>query len=222
MPDPQGPRVILHQIWVGPPRPEHLDRMAATWQQQHPNWGYLLWDENAIDNFGLVNRNLYDRAEQLVPPDAVGQYRADIARYEILHRYGGVYADLDTTCQKPIDGLLPEGHLVAGWEIQGKWIGNTVIAAPARHPALAEIINAIPAITRRHAPARPNRLSGPKAITPLLRRRKDVALLDQGIFYPVGYDQAHRSTDPHPDAHVVHHWQHSRDLLGLAYKEDPC
>ena len=162
------------------------------------------------------NINL-DVLRDLVPPDAVGQYRADIARYEILHRYGGVYADLDTTCQRPIGPLLPEGQLVAGWEVQGKWIGNTVIAAPAGHGALAEIIAALPAIARRHAPAKANKLSGPKAITPLLRRRHDVHLLDQGTFYPVAWDEPERSTDPHPHAYVVHHWQHQRDLRGLGH-----
>lgn len=209
--------MILHQIWVGPPRPKHLDRMAETWREQHPDWDYLLWDEEAIAALDLDNQDLYDRAPDLVPADAVGQYRADIARYEILHRYGGVYADMDTTCQKPIGPLLPEGQLVAGWEVQGKWVGNTVIAAPAGHPALAEIIAALPAIALRHAPAGANRLSGPKAITPLLRRRKDVTLLDQGTFYPVAWDEPERSTDPHPHAYVVHHWQHQRDLRGLGY-----
>lgn len=208
--------MIVHQIWVGPPRPAHLDRMAETWRTQHPDWDYLLWDETAIDALDLDNRGLYDRAEELVPADAVGQYRADIARYEILHRYGGVYADLDTTCQKPIDGLLPDGYLVAGWEVEGKWVGNTVLAAPAGHPALAEIIRVLPGLARRHAPTRPNRLSGPKAITPILRRRKDVRLLDQRIFYPVAWNEPLRSdTEPHPGAYVVHHWQHQRDLHGL-------
>lgn len=209
--------MILHQIWVGPPRPAHLDRMAATWREQHPDWDYLLWDDEAIAALDLDNRTLYDRAPDLVPADAVGQYRADIARYEILHRYGGIYADLDTTCQKPIGPLLPEGQLVAGWEVQGKWVGNTVLASPAGHPALAEIIAALPAIARKYAPAKANKLSGPKAITPLLRRRHDVTLLDQGVFYPVPWDRPELSTESHPHAYVVHHWQHQRDLRGLGH-----
>jgi len=209
--------MILHQIWVGPPRPAHLDRMSETWREQHPDWDYLLWDDEAIAALDLDNQDLYDRAPDLVPADAVGQYRADIARYEILHRYGGIYADLDTTCQRPITPLLPEGQLVAGWEVQGKWVGNTVIGAPAGHPALAEIIAALPAIARKYAPAKANKLSGPKAITPLLRRRRDVTLIAQSAFYPVPWDQPERSTDPHPGAYVVHHWQHQRDLRGLGH-----
>src|SRR5690554_8239896 len=114
--------------------------MAETWREQHPDWDYLLWDEEAIAALDLDNQDLYDRAPDLVPADAVGQYRANIPRYETLHRYGGVYADMDTTCQRPIDKLLPPGHLTPAWEVQGKWAGNTVPAAPAGHPAPAEVI----------------------------------------------------------------------------------
>src|SRR5690606_10764799 len=117
----------------------------------------------------------------------------------------------------PIGPRRPEGQRGAGWEVQRKWIGNTVLASPAGHPALAEIIAALPAIARKYAPAKANRLSGPKAITPLLRRRRDVTLLDQGTFYPVPWDRPELSTEPHPHAYVVHHWQHQRDLRGLGH-----
>jgi len=207
--------VIIHQIWVGSRLPDHLREMTETWQSVHPTWDYRLWTDDTIDALGLTNRDLYDRASELVPADAIGQYRADIARYEILHRFGGVYADTDTTCQRHLGGILPAGQLVAGWEVQDKWIGNTVIAAPTGHPALTEIIDALPALADRLETARPNRLSGPKAITPLLRGRADVTIVDQEIFYPVGYHELERSTEDHPDAYVVHHWQHQRDLKGI-------
>jgi mannosyltransferase OCH1-like enzyme len=208
--------LTIHQIWVGSPPPEHLVSLSATWREQHPAWGYTLWDDEAIESFGLRNRELYDRAEELVPADAVGQYRADIARYEILYRRGGVYADMDTTCQKPIDPLIVPGKMTVGWEVQNRFIGNTVIYAPKGHPALREIIEKLPEWARE-APARPNKLSGPKAISTVLRNRTDVVYLDSDIWYPVPWDQPERSTDPHPNAYVVHHWQHQRDLRGIPW-----
>jgi hypothetical protein len=49
----------IHQIWIGPKqRPnEWLD----TWPKKNPSFTFTLWDEQAIDNFGLVNRDKYDR-----------------------------------------------------------------------------------------------------------------------------------------------------------------
>lgn len=206
----------IHQIWVGSPVPFHLNEMSYTWSKHHPGADYIRWDDERIRGLGLENQDLYDRAPELVPADAVGQYRADIARYEILYRYGGVYADMDTTCQKPIDPLIVPGKMTVGWEVQNRFIGNTVIYAPKGHPALREIINKLPEWARE-APARPNKLSGPKAISTILRNRADVVYLDSDIWYPVPWDQPERSTDPHPNAYVVHHWQHQRDLRGIPW-----
>lgn len=209
--------MILHQIWVGSEPPEHLSEMTRTWRDNHPEWEYVLWRDWSIDRFDLQNRDLYDRAEELVPADAVGQYRADIARYEILREYGGVYADMDTTCQRWCGGLFDTGNMVVGWEVQDQFIGNTVIYSPAEHEALSVVINALPELAEQ-GPMRPNKLSGPKAITPLLRDRDDVTTLDQHVFYPVPWDEPERSTEDHPDAYVVHHWQHQRDLRGIQWR----
>ena len=32
--------------------------------------------------------------------------RADVLRYEILRRHGGVYVDVDVECLRPLDDLL--------------------------------------------------------------------------------------------------------------------
>ena len=50
-----------------------------------------------------------ERAPELVPlyeayPEAI--QRVDAARYVILREFGGVYADLDLVCLRPIDALL--------------------------------------------------------------------------------------------------------------------
>lgn len=206
----------VHQIWVGSPVPEHLAKLRTSWYREMPNWEHWTWLEDDIAALELENQDLYDRAPELVPADAVGQYRADIARYEILYRYGGVYADMDTTCQRSIEPLTVPEKMTVGWEVQNRFIGNTVIYAPKGHPALREIINKLPEWARE-APARPNKLSGPKAISTILRNRTDVVYLDSDIWYPVPWDQPERSTDPHPNAYVVHHWQHQRDLRGIPW-----
>jgi mannosyltransferase OCH1-like enzyme len=48
---------------------------------------------------------------------AKGVERADFFRYMVVLRHGGVYADLDTECVRPLDALLRSGDtLVAGWD----------------------------------------------------------------------------------------------------------
>lgn len=82
---------IIHQIWIGdkaaPPK-QWLDTWSVNFMQQNPGYTYVLWRDEDLENLQMRNRALYD-AEKTLPG------KADIARYEILHRYGGVYVDAD-------------------------------------------------------------------------------------------------------------------------------
>jgi mannosyltransferase OCH1-like enzyme len=62
----------------------------------HPDWKLFLWRDADIDRFGLKNQQEYDKSK-----DYAG--KADIARYEILYRYGGMYIDADTIWLSKLD-----------------------------------------------------------------------------------------------------------------------
>ena len=76
---------------------------SHTWKALHPRWQYRLWTDE--DNRGLVARHYpwflptYDALPR-------GIMRADAVRYLYMHRHGGVYADLDTVCVRPLDAFL--------------------------------------------------------------------------------------------------------------------
>jgi len=94
----------IHQIWVGGEVPRHLANMAARWQEVNPGWNYKLWRDG---DFGwLQNQELFDMADRFAKPDGVGQMKSDIARYEILSRFGGVYMDMDMEPRKALDPLI--------------------------------------------------------------------------------------------------------------------
>ena len=95
--DPLIPKII-HQIWLGGPLPEKYKKFQQSWKTYHPDWTYMLWTEKEIEDFGLINKKLYDETKNY------GQ-KADIARYEILYRIGGLYVDTDFECINPFDIL---------------------------------------------------------------------------------------------------------------------
>ncbi len=50
-----------------------------------------------------------------VPPRTASPRR----RYMVILRYGGVYADVDVECRKPLDDVIrPTDTLVVGWEVE--------------------------------------------------------------------------------------------------------
>ena len=81
---------IVHQLWIGSPFPPHLQRLAETWQEHHPDWDYRLWSEADIATLDLPYWDLYNSASNIVPADAVAQFRSDLARWVILRDHGGL------------------------------------------------------------------------------------------------------------------------------------
>ena len=206
---------IIHHVWIGPGPPVELERCRATWGPvNHPEWTGYLWTDSQLQ--WLEHRDLFDAAGDIVPADAVGQFRADLARLEILHKHGGLYVDYDTEALAGIDPELGDADLWAAWEEDGRWVGNTYMAAAPGHPALVEALAGIRDQVQRHRGARPNVLTGPKYLTPIWRAH-GAALSPSARFFPYSYRHVKRGTIPTEfgaDVVAVHHWQHTRDLVG--------
>lgn len=133
------PRIpkIIHQIWVGSPLPEKYLPLIATWQQFHPDWEYILWDDAMITALGLVNQAQYDATTNY------GQ-KADIARYEILYRFGGVYADIDFECLRPFDVFHHVCDYYTGAAYSGRFSTfNGLIGAAPGNPIIKECIDTL-------------------------------------------------------------------------------
>lgn len=128
---------IIHQIWLGGPMPKAYKQWMETWQHI-PGWEYRLWTDAEANQFGLANQQLYDNAKNY------GE-RANILRYEILHKFGGLYVDVDMECinvdffeyaHQNYDfyvAMEPLDHGVA--------VCNAVIGSIPKHPLLAKMID---------------------------------------------------------------------------------
>lgn len=214
------PRTV-HRIWLGGPEPEWTQSFAETWRQ--PGWDLRHWDDEAIGElFPLANQVIFDEAPQLAP-DHVGQLRSDVLRYEILHRFGGVYVDTDFECLRPIDPLLEEIAAFAAWEQPRRWINNAILGSTPGHPFLAALIDELPANVEANAGYKPNRLSGPRHVTQVwLRHGKGVKIFDRDLFYPFGWaevaDYMPGTFDPaetFPKAYCCHYWNNARRRRNL-------
>lgn len=136
---------IIHYIWLG--GNGDIPKKFLKWKKEtlklHPDWECKIWSEKDLQDFKMVNRNLFDKAKNY------GE-KSDIWRYEILYQIGGVYLDCDVECLKSMDQLHKNYDFYAGLEpfwsssqTKALSLGNAIIGSVKNHPILASCIKNI-------------------------------------------------------------------------------
>lgn len=208
---------VIHRIWVGGQEPKWLNNLAETWRRHHPQWELRQWhDGNVAQLFPLDNQDLYDAAPDIAP-DHVGQLRADLLRYELLWRHGGMYVDADFESLRPIDPLLEHVDAFAAWEVQDRWIANGIMGSVPKHPMIRRLIDGADASIKGQPGARVTKLTGPQYLTGLYRENAcGLVVFPTTMFYPYLYDQIRRygtrrrGTWERDGYYAVHHWNNRR------------
>lgn len=128
----------LHQTWkdAHPPRRHFSPRWRKSLQHANPGWQYQLWTDD--ENRALVAAR-YPWLLETYDAYPTAIQRADVARYLIVHTYGGVYADLDIQCFRPFAPLLQQhdASLLLSYK-QGsnfsRGASNSIFGSTAHHP----------------------------------------------------------------------------------------
>ena len=165
----------LHFIWYGPqPVPD-----ISSWRNLHPGWEIRMWREGDIS---LENQRVYD----YFLARKVYHGMADVARIEILLRYGGVYMDIDTECTRSLDEapfMAESFWCVREPSIPGL-VANGMIGATKGHPIIAECQRRIGLISTESGIV-PWRHTGPMLLTDVLKGFNDTNVLPAYSFIPL-------------------------------------
>ncbi|GAB5356616.1 hypothetical protein AAMO2058_000304800 [Amorphochlora amoebiformis] len=149
---------IIHQIDFSPSttnaKPPMYDIMKS-WKVMNPGYEYILWNDSMIKDY--VSKNT-DSEIQEVFKELDFVQKSDLFRYIILFKIGGVYADHDAECIKPIDhwDITTNTEVVVGIEGVGTtlqkegllWARNPqfcqwTLAATPGHPILWSAVSRI-------------------------------------------------------------------------------
>jgi len=127
---------IIHQLWIGSkPAPT---KFMDTWKNKNPNYEYIRWNEEEFKKRNMIFEcsNRIDEIEEI-------NGKADIIRWEILYKYGGVFLDADSICIEPIDEILMKCESFAGWEheqLRQGLIATGTMGFPPKHPLVKTAI----------------------------------------------------------------------------------
>lgn len=188
---------IFHRIWFGnAPMPREFEEYAKTWERLHPDWEMRLWTEDNL--IPLINQKYFELSDSVVR-------KADIARYEIIYRFGGIYIDCDFECIKNIEPLI-EGLTTLFAKEDEHYISISILGGIPHHESFAELIMGIPDSIESHPNAKINHQTGPVYATKKLNGRSDIHIFPSKYFYPYHYTEAHCPEERLKEAYAIHHW----------------
>jgi hypothetical protein len=190
---------LITQTWRSSVLPEAAAKLRETWQRNNPELSYRFFDDaGCAEVVAEIVPQFLDDYHKFPHP----VMRADFFRYAIIYRDGGVYADIDMECVRPIHPLLSiapavfsvEAHLTRARQrelgyAQPLQIANCVFAARAGHPILLEAMERAIELTRGCRAIDRSQiedLTGPRMLTRLFfeKPRSDIGVLRQIILMP--------------------------------------
>ena len=126
---------IIHQIWLGGEMPPKFRSLSDTWREKNPDWEYRLWGDADAKKLKMINRKLFDRATNYA-------ITSDLLRYEILYKYGGVYADTDFECMRSFNDFTNLEFFVGSGYSTFPHVYNGLMGAKSGYDLIFRVINA--------------------------------------------------------------------------------
>jgi mannosyltransferase OCH1-like enzyme len=158
----------LHQFWDTDSPPASVAELMTTWREKNQNWEYCVWTDKTT--LQLIEESYTPRVQAAFEQCLIPAMRADLARYLILLKIGGVYADADLSCLIPLDDVIEAQSSVLvfrGWN--GAWRNDFFGAEPA-HPLVCEIIETGVSNVERRISNNVWLVTGPGMTTPIVEK----------------------------------------------------
>ena len=198
---------IFHFIWIGGmPISSDARRNILKWHRMYPDWKVKIWTDTTMP--ALQNQVQYDSSERL-------DQKSDIARYELLFKYGGVYLDFDFEPLKNMDSILLGLEAFIAYENHND-TANSPIGAVQGHPFIKQLVQNLPRAYQEYNSVSVNFQTGPHYLRLQyadwkMKQHNDPNMLrafSSHVFFPVHHTEPDFG-DYNPLSYAVHHYKSS-------------
>lgn len=119
--------------------PDYAVQAMSSWTEKNPGWEHRYMNDLEAREF--IRSEYGEEYAQIFDSVPVPVMRGDMWRYLIIYKYGGVYADLDTTCLEPIDSWLKEDHRMVVCPENNLHFVQWAFAAAPGHSVIKSVID---------------------------------------------------------------------------------
>ena len=179
---------LIHQTWKTSETPKKWLPFVNIVRELNPDWQYKLWSDE--DNEKFVKEEYPDFYDTFTGFSR-GIMRADVIRYLIMYKLGGVYLDLDYEMLKPFD--FAEHKIILPLNRSKNYgdkideLGNCIFASEPGHKFWADVIDDLknnpPNVTDYSQIVE---ATGPRLLTKIYKQNTytDIYLPDRLIYHP--------------------------------------
>jgi mannosyltransferase OCH1-like enzyme len=96
----------IYQTWVNKKIPDKIKKLVDKTLELNANYSYELHDDE--DAFYFIKNNFGKQVVDAYESLNIGAAKADLWRYAILYKNGGIYLDLDSGIHSNLDSLIGE------------------------------------------------------------------------------------------------------------------
>jgi mannosyltransferase OCH1-like enzyme len=152
----------IFQILISdvPPSQEFVDSIKQRIMNVYDGCNYTLYDNEMLREFlSSYSKDVLKAYDKLLPY----AFKADLARYCLLHKYGGWYFDISVF---PLFGYRPTRSALVFYNSNRKLIENSIMYAEAGHPLMKETIKiSVENIENKYYGKTPLNITGPFVLT---------------------------------------------------------
>lgn len=203
---------IIHQTAKTNDIPDVWKKYQLKVQALHPDWEYRLWTDE--DNLAFVETEYPEYLDLFInlPKNIM---RADVIRYLIMYRIGGLYLDLDYEMLRPFEFLdyamvLPLNTSKATGD-SDDGVGNCIFASEPNHPFWMTVMQTLMDKPPLAKDIDVESSTGPAFLSEVFfssdKIQKNIFTPSREIFHPITpwSQRGHKRTIDLGIAHGIHH-----------------
>jgi glycosyltransferase involved in cell wall biosynthesis len=185
---------LIHIVWAGRgAAPARVAATAAGWEREHPGWQVVVWTEDTLPP--LRNQAIFDACTDVAQ-------REQIARYEVVRRYGGITVASGVECLRCIQPLV-EGLRAFVVGRPDRRPTAEVLGGIAGHAFLEDLVAGVPRGIATHPGGAPEVQTGDELVLTVLtegtaqRRPLPEALAAHHFFPDAPVPDGEADTEPY-------------------------
>lgn len=205
----------FHFIWINTSWsdiqsivPLYIRENIRSWKQLHPTWFIVVWTNQLVMRYFP---NLLEQIRWIKCP----AWSADILRYAILAKFGGVYIDTDIVALKNIDDLIDGPFSVCERYLENgecDVMCNAVIGSERDSVLMKQVLEHSLNVSRGRKDYDVV-LTGPRGWSNFAFKSNTLTVLPMRSFYPCNYTHKERCISSNfmdqPDVYAMHTWAKS-------------